>query len=86
MGGIFKVDLAKVEWCLSIPFPSCGDALFPDDLSGRYQSLLRIEMEEGAIEAVIQCNTCGAIIHLEGLEILDCTVQSPTLSLRTAGE
>ena len=63
---ILNVDLAEVEWEISFPCPRCGEAIFPEDNTGRSHSLLRITIDESVVkEAVIQCSGCGGMIHLE---------------------
>ena len=78
MEEIFKVDLAEIEWNLSFPCPGCGEAILPEDKSGRCYSLLEIRVEETVIkEAVIRCSRCRSRIRLGGFEMLSTFAPIP---------
>ena len=63
---IFKLNPAEVEWDLSFPCPACGEAMFPDDHTGRSYNLLEIRIEGRTVkETIIQCTRCECMIHLE---------------------
>ena len=62
---IFMIDLDEIEWDISFSCPSCGEAIFPEDKSGRYYNLLEIRIKGRVVkEAVIQCAKRGGIISL----------------------
>ena len=68
----FRVGAATMEWEVSFRCPGCGEAIFPEDASGKYYSLLGVKIEDREMrEASIKCAKCGSLICLESFDMVN---------------
>ena len=69
----FRIDLREIEGDGEFHCPACGVTISPDDYSGLTYWILDVKTKiDGRVEEVIvQCGTCGIIICLDGIDLLE---------------
>lgn len=75
---VYKMELTEINKNGSLPCPSCGAHISPDDKTEKIYTLLDINMStSGLDEIVIRCNKCQSQIYISGFsnaeQLLDAT-------------
>ncbi len=67
----YKLDLTKISGKGDFPCLECGSTISPDDTTEDTYHIIEPKVNrQGLSEFVLECNKCGAQIHLTGFALL----------------
>jgi len=70
----YTIDLTKTKGSGDVECPKCRIKISPDDETENVYTVLETVTERDCLQTIIlQCNRCGAQIHLVGFHFLDET-------------
>ncbi|HSV49065.1 MAG TPA: hypothetical protein VLH35_02025 [Candidatus Acidoferrales bacterium] len=82
---VYRMELSGINKNGSLPCPSCGAHISPDDHTNRIYKLLDVNMnEKGLEEIVIQCNRCQIEIYINGFSKAENLLNGRRKSSRNA--
>lgn len=68
----FPIDLSRIKGSGEFRCPECGAEISPDDQSEDAYTVLEPIIKDDRLEKIIlQCNKCGAEIHLIGFDAVE---------------
>jgi hypothetical protein len=85
---VYRIELSVINKNGSLPCPSCGAHISPDDHTDKIYTLLDANMNEyGLDEIVIRCNRCQSQIYISGFSKAENLLHSSkkTSSYTTVG-